>query len=175
MVVQLLHQPLTVRQLCRRAGFTLGTGSQVLWELQVYGVVQCLTPDSNKSRVYWFSDAGLALRRQLFLDLGLACSEVSLPAVPWELLGWLSFRHRQVVLECLTTTPEQVCTIRRRARLHHPQLRMSTNNCRDVVKAFEAKGIVERSYVVGKAHPRFRLTAMGMDLQRLLLSSRRNA
>lgn len=173
--MQMMHQPLTVSQLCTRTQFTLGTGSHVLWELQVYNVVQCLNPASNKSRVYWFTDLGLAMRRQLLMDLGLPCSDPAIPELPWDLLGWLSFKHRQIVLEHCTHTPEQVCAIRRRARLHCPGLRMSTNNCRDVIKLFETRGIVERVLVRGNAHPRFQLTPLGIDLQTWLINSRRPA
>lgn len=173
--MQLLHQPLTVKQLCSRTQLTLGAGSHVLWELQVYGLVQCLNARSNKSRVYWFTHLGLACRRQLLIDLGLPAVDPIVPDLPWDLLGWLSFRHRQVVLEHCGATPEQVCAIRRRARRHVAAIRMSTNNCRDVVKALEAKGIVERVHVLGKAHPRFRLTALGTNLRTWLISSRRSA
>lgn len=60
------------------------------------------------------------------------------------------------------TEPMQPATIRRMACRRFPELRMSANNVRDVIKLFQERGLVER--VPGRrkrSHPRYVLSEVG--------------
>jgi predicted DNA-binding transcriptional regulator len=65
--------------------------------------------------------------------------------------------------------PLQPAAIKRRARRHDPEIRMSANNVRDVIQVFLRRGIVTSVLERGKTHPRYELTETGRQLQQLLL------
>ena len=65
--------------------------------------------------------------------------------------------------------PLQPATIKRRARSLDPNLRMSANNVRDVIRLLLDRGIVRRVEIKKKRHPRYELTELGRVIQELLL------
>lgn len=122
---------------------------RVLYRLRRQGRVECLNPEARRSRVY----ARTGTRRE---------------GVDWELYGWVSYSHRRAVLLALDE-PRQPAGIKRRARFLQPGIRMSANNVRDVIRLFHARGIVRPVHVRKRAHPRYELTRLGEQLQRLVL------
>lgn len=174
-VLASLRQPLTPTQLSERLGFSLDTLTQVLRELTIYQLVSCLNPAARKSRVYGLSSLGVICRDRLARDFQLSILPYDAPAtVDWNLYGWTCFNHRRTVLLTLEGPTQPAAIARTAARQHRPgfgertELRMSANNCRDVVKLFLQKGIVEPVRIRGKGHIHFQLTAAGKELQRLL-------
>ena len=174
-VLASLHQPLTPTQLSERLGFSLDTLTQVLRELTIYQLVSCLNPASRKSRVYGVTPLGVICRDRLAHELNLSLPPYDAPlAVDWNLYGWVCFSHRRTVLLTLEVPMQPATIARTAARQHRPgfgertELRMSANNCRDVIKLFLQKAIVEPVRIRGKAHTHFQLTAIGQELQRLL-------
>ncbi len=66
------------------------------------------------------------------------------------------------------TEPLQPSIIKRRARLMNPDLRMSANNVRDVMRLLLAWGVTKPIQIKRKAHLRYELTEQGLVYQRLL-------
>ncbi len=66
----------------------------------------------------------------------------------------------------------QAAAIKRKARLRDSNLRMSANNVRDVLKYLLGAQITRRVVVRKKKHPRYELTDLGKEFQRLLLMVR---
>ena len=92
------------------------------------------------------------------------------PTVDWELYGWVCFRHRAAIIRALTE-PLQPAAIKRRAKLRFPNLTMSANNARDIIKLFLQRGIVEPVKNRKKAHLKYELTELGEKLQNLLMKA----
>ncbi len=66
----------------------------------------------------------------------------------------------------------QAAAIKRRAVFHDPQLRMSANNVRDVMRYLVDNGVVRVVRVRRKAHPRYELTELGHAFQQLLVGTK---
>lgn len=162
-----LHQPLTANQLADRADLGRDICSRVLNEFQVYRLADCLNQDTRRSRLYWLTPLGLQTQRQLYLERDLQPISHTFPVVDWALYGQVCFSHRSAVLKALTGQLQAVA-IRRRACSHNPQLRMSANNCRDVLYFFLKAGVVRQVRLPREQHPRYELTETGAKLQLLL-------
>ena len=161
-------QPLTAKQLSKLTEISLDACSYILWELAVYEVVHCLNKQARRSRLYWLTDLGIACHKKLREQELLPRLDYELPDVEWNLYGLLCFNHRSSVLGAIRK-PIQPAAIKREARSQNPLIRMSTNNVRDVIRFFLEKGVVSKTYIKGKAHPRYQLTDAGRHLQTLLL------
>ena len=162
-----LKQPMTALQLSKHTGLSLDCCSYVLDEMSFHKLVKCMNKWSRRSRLYWLTNLGKECQRQLLKDDGKPKIACDFPKVDWEVYGWVCYTHRAAVIRALTEAL-QPAAIKRRARLQNPDLRMSANNVRDVIKLLLQKDIVEPVEVRKKVHLRYQLTELGRDLQNLL-------
>ncbi len=169
----LLHfiQPMTASQIAYRMSIDRDSCSSILSGLLNQGIVQCLTPKTRRSRLYWLTDLGAACLKQLHKSIGTPTKASEFPDVDWELYSWVCFSHRATIVKTLIR-PLQPSQIKRQARFNDPTLRMSANNVRDVIRLFLVKEIVRAVDTPGFAHPRYELTTIGERLQLLLFRAR---
>jgi len=165
-----LIQPMTVKQLHHNTVMSLDSGSYILYELEIYGLVKCLNSSARRSRVYWLTKRGTTCQKIIRLQLRLPQLRYDFPTVNWNLYGCVCFSHRSAILKAVVE-PMQPSAIKRKARFRNPSLGMSANNVRDVIKLFKSKGIVQAVTLRGQAHPSYELTDLGSKLQVLLLSA----
>lgn len=169
-VIVALTQPLTGRQVAKRLGRSGDQCSVYLRDLARHGLVRCLNPKARRSRLYWLTRKGVYCRgelRQLYNQphRGHKC-----PSVNWKLLGWVCFTHRRAVIKALNR-PLQPPAIKRRARLENPELRMSANNVREVIKLFLARGIVRPVKIPRQRYLHYELTEDGRRLRELVIDA----
>lgn len=174
LIVTLLKQPSTVRQLGRQFGSSLDVTSAVLLQLTQKQVVYCMNPQARRSRLYWLTNLGLQCQRQLRKKQGLAPLDRTLPDLDWPSYGWLCYSHRASIVKAMKQ-PLQAATIRRRAKAASPGIRMSANNVRDAIPHIVRKGIARKVHVPKKKHPHYELTELGKKFQRLLLDAESRA
>lgn len=165
-----LKQPMTARQLTSLTGLSLDACSRVLCELATHRLVQCVNPSARQSRLYWLAELGVRAQVRLRRASGLAPPAHDFPVVDWPLFGWVCYRHRGAVLKTFTE-PMQPAAIKRKARSQNPQLRISANNVRDVIRLFQDKGIVRPIRVPRKAHLRYEPTEVGQSFRQLLMQA----
>lgn len=160
---------MTAKQLSQQTGMSLDDCCYVLWELSLYLLVTCLNPQAFRSRLYWLTKSGSACQSRLRREGGLEKKAHDLPIVDWPLYGWVCFSHRSAILKALRE-PMQPARIKRVARSQDPDLRLSANNVRDVLKLMLKRRIVKR--VPGRrkrSHPLYARTETGEKLLKLLL------
>ena len=162
-----LKQPMTAKQLARKTAMSLDCCSYTLWELSVYEMVYCLNQQAIRSRLYWLTNLGKACQRKLREAQALLPFDYDLPCIDWDLYGWVCFSHRAAVIRAIDR-PMQPAAIKRKAKSQNPNLKMSANNVRDVIKLFLQRGVVRPVKIKRKAHPRYELTEIGRQLQQLL-------
>jgi len=162
-----LKQPMTAKQLSLTTGMTLDGCSHVLKVLARHGLVACQNPDARKSRIYWLTDKGIIYQKKLLKASHIPLPDFDYSNVNLSLYGWICFSHRATIIMALTE-PLQPTSIKRKARLKNPAVRISANNVRDIIKTFLEKGIVKKVYVRKRAHPLYELTEVGKQLQTLL-------
>ena len=163
------NQPLTATHVARRSGIDRDSCLHHLWSLTLRGILRCLNQDTRFNRLYELTNLGKACQRRL---RGLRSGEPNsyhAPDIPWDLYSSICYRHRAAVIESLRE-PMQSATLRRKARLQDPTLRMSANNVRDVMKYLLQKQIARRVTIRKKKHPRYELTDLGREFQWLLLN-----
>jgi len=165
-----MNQPLTAKQIARKTGIPMDTCSYTIAKLTARGLLTCLNPKAMNSRLYWITELGRQCRKQLYQDKNLPYKEYDLPSVNWPLYGWLCYSHRAAVIRFLTE-PMQPSAIKRTLRIYKPNVKISANNIRDVVRLLLEKGIVQKVFVRKKAHPRYELTEVGHKLRQLLIQS----
>jgi hypothetical protein len=144
------------------------TCSYLLGKFTVKGLSICLNPGAIKSRLYWLTVFGLRCRKQLHTDLKLPYKEYNLPDINWHLYGWVNFNHRSAIIKILTI-PMQPAEIKKALRIRRPNIKISANNVRDIIKLFLARNIVRPVKIRKKAHLRYELTDLGTKLRQLLL------
>ena len=166
-VLNSLNQPLTAKQIARKTGLPFDSCRDAVCELAGVGLLRCLNPEANKSRLYWMTRPGMACQRRVRAADGLAPYRYDFPSVNWSLYGWVCFRHRSAIIKALRQ-PLQPSAIKRKARSQDPTLRMSANNVRDVIREFVKRGIVKPLKVGGEFYVRYTLTKRGKELQELL-------
>jgi predicted transcriptional regulator len=169
-VLLLLALPMTARQLSLKTNMPLDSCSYALWELEVYGLVQCLNGAARRSRVFGLTEKGRKCQTEYCKRQNLEVTKPDYPEVDWNLYGWVCYSHRSAVLRAMSGIMQPV-EIKRRAKYQNPKIRMSANNVRDIVYMFLEKGIVRKTDIRRKAHPRYELTKMGCIIQRLLCAS----
>lgn len=153
----------------------MDTCSLVLKKLAGSGLVTCLNGRARRSRLYWLTQPGKECQSRLQQEQGLGVLRNDIPIVDWELYGWVCFRHRAAVLTTLRE-PMQPSQIKRVARSQNPELKMSANNVRDVIRLFMKRGIVERVPERKKrSHPQYQVTEKGHKLRVLLLRANEGA
>lgn len=165
----LLHfdQPLTTKQIAQKHRITFDSSSSAVSALTVYLLVRCLNSRARRSRLFWMTWLGQLCQRHIRTLKGTKSLEYDFPIVDWELYGWVCFSHRTAILKAMRGQMQPV-EIRRRAVQSNSSLRMSANNCRDIIKQFVGKGIVRPVAIHKKAHLRYETTDVGELLQQLL-------
>lgn len=165
-ILTVLSLPLTARQISKKTGIPAATCSYTIKGFVDCGVMVCLNPTAQNSRIYGLSESGIQCRKHCIPD----CSEYYSADIDGELFGWACYNHRSAVLRMLTE-PMQPSKIRQKIKLKQPKIKISANNTRDVIRLFLEKGIVQKVHVRKKAHPLYELTDLGMKLQSLLIKA----
>ncbi len=167
-IIRDLDQPLTATQIARRVGISLDRVLHLLWALTLYRVLYCLNKDTRHNRLYWLTELGKVCQRRLRETLALKPLKYLFPKIPWDLYSSMCYSHRAAVIKAIRE-PMQAAAIKRIARFHDPDLRMSANNARDVLRYLLEEGIVQRITLKKRSHPRYGLTDLGKTSQKLLL------
>jgi DNA-binding PadR family transcriptional regulator len=165
-----LQQPATATQLSWQLGVPASQCSHALEKLSKYGLLRCMNPSARRSRLYWLTRLGKAWQRRLRQLDKLSPAVHDCPDLDWPLFGDVCFSHRAAVIRALTE-PMQPAHIKRRLILKDQQIKISANNIRDVIRFLHARGVVEPVVVRKRAHPLYRLTETGKQMQRLLLQA----
>lgn len=169
-ILTILKQPLTARQISRKTGIPTDTCSYTIAKLVDKGLLICLNPNARIGKLYWFTESGRQCCKRVYRDLNLAYVEDSLAEIDWELYGWICFNHRSAVIKTMTETM-QPSEIKRTLRNRDPNIKISANNIRDIVKLFLSRGIVRPVEIRKKAHPKYELTELGSQLKQLLIKA----
>lgn len=168
--VRALHQftqPLTPVQLARRLEVSLSRASRLARSLANDGLLRCLNPEARQNRVYWLTDQGQEAQLSGVPNKELETLVHDFPNVDWSQYAWVCNRHRESVIKALTR-PLPPPRIKRTARQHNPELRMSNGNCREVVRDMRKRGIIRPVELPGQPHPAYTLTDESTHYQRLL-------
>lgn len=178
-----LKQPLTATQISAKSGVRRDASSSVLGELLLYGLVECLNPTATRIRLYWLSKLGEECQRELRRRYALPRRRQNLPKLTpeqWETYCAVSTRQRSAVILTLgpsLTSAElpvlRPAEIKWRALRSSPEIRMSVNNVRDVIRFLLQNGVVERVFVRKQVHPHYRLSPLGVEILNLLKEARR--
>ena len=163
-----INQPVTAKQLSKRIGIPVDTCSYLFAKLTIKALLICLNPGARNSRVYWLTEFGIRCRKQLHQDLDLPYKEHNLPDINWHLYGWVNFNHRSAIIKILTT-PMQPAEIKKVLRIRRPNIKISANNVRDIIKLFLARDIVIPVNIRKKTYTRYELTDLGTKLRQLLI------
>lgn len=170
-IIRDFDQPLTATQIARRVSISLDRVLHLLWALTLHRILYCLNQNTRHSRVYWLTELGKTYQRRLRQSLALQPVTHRFPRIPWDLYSSMCYSHRSAVIKAIRG-PLQGAAIKRLARFHNPDLRMSANNTRDILWHFLKQGIVRCIRPKRKSHPRYELTDLGKAFQELLLGVR---
>lgn len=170
-VLLLMKLPLTAKQINSKLRIDSTSCSRILKDFTARGLTICLNPTARNSRLYHLTDLGRQCQNQLRQELNLQAKDIQLPDIDWNLYGWLCFSHRSAIVKIITE-PMQPSKMKRQIRRKNSDVKISANNIRDVMRLFEKKGVVEKVYIKKKAHPRYKLTKTGKQLQELLLKEK---
>lgn len=165
------NQPLTATHIARRTDINLDSCLHLLWGLSLYGVIFCLNNGTRYNRLHWLTELGKACQRRLRETLTLQPLGHCFPNIPWDLYSSVCYSHRSAVIKTIHG-PMQAAAIKRKAFFQNPQLRMSANNVRDVLRYLLENDIVRRATLKKRSHPRYQLTELGNAFQELLLGVR---
>ena len=171
LILSNLHQPLTATQVASRTGIGRDSSLHHLWSLTLRKILRCLNRDTRYSRLYWLTGLGQACQRRMRKDAGQGSLVHQYPKIPWDLYSSVCYRHRSAVIEAMRGQM-QAAAIKRKALSRDSTLRMSANNVRDVMKYLVETEVVEEIRVRKRRHPRFELTDLGLEFQKLLLGVR---
>ncbi len=163
-----LNQPLTAKQLSQRLGITTDSCSFLFWQLSVYELLYCLNPEARTNRLHWVTAVGNTCQRKLREALHLPQLLHRFPNIKWKLYGQVCFSHRSAVIRALAK-PMRPAAIKRNAKSQDPNLRMSANNVRDVIRILLDYGVVRPVWTEKKAHPDYDLVGEGSQFRELLL------
>ena len=164
-----MSQPLTAVQLARRVSLKRQKCSFLLRRFASQSLVQCLTPNMARSRLFWLTALGKRHQDQLMKRARLDPVKYDVPMVNWQLYAQVCFNQRAAVVRNLTR-PMQPAQLRKVAVLRDPDLKLSSNNVRDVIVFLRNKGIVR----VACESPSGQLYELGEDgkhMQRLLIQA----
>ncbi|MBN2642779.1 MAG: hypothetical protein JXR78_14090 [Victivallales bacterium] len=165
-ILTVLKQPLTARQISKKTGIPAEICSYIVGDFVNRGILICLNPKAQNSRVYGLTESGIQCRKHCISD----CTEYRSIDIDWSIYGWVCYNHRSTVLRMLAE-PMQPTEVRRKIKKKLPQVKISDNNARDVIRLFFEKGIVQKVLVRKKAHPQYELTELGTKLQSLLIKA----
>ena len=165
-----IDQPLTAGQISKRVGIPLDSCSHILRKFRKRNLTLCLNPKSRTSRLYGLTQKGKVYRNQLGKKHGIPVKKYNLLDVDWQLYGWVCFDHRAAVIKVLNE-PMRASEIKKVLRLHKPNMKISSNNIRDIIRLFTSKKIVEPVKVRKMAYPRYQLTDIGIQLKKLITNA----
>ncbi len=169
-ILPAFNQPLTAKQLAFKTGIPVNTCGYLLLKLAKNNLVTCLNPSAGSSRLYWLTNSGKRHQKYICKKMSLPYKECSLPCIDWALYGRICFNQRCAVIKTLTE-PMQPARIKQVLRLQRPNIKISANNIRDVIRFLSSEKIVRPVKVRKKAHPRYELTESGLIFRRLLITS----
>jgi predicted transcriptional regulator len=165
------NQPLTAKQVSGKTGIPEDTCGNLMGKFTKNSLITCLNPAAGNSRLYWLTEPGKKCQKDICRKLNLPYAEYSLPNIDWELYGWICFKHRSAVIITLTE-PMQPSKIKQILRIQKPNVKISANNVRDVIKWLLANKIVQPVKIRKKTHLRYELTDLGKTFRQLLISSK---
>lgn len=165
-----LSQPLTASQMSARLGKPRSSVSEHLRQMQTYGVVRCLNEASRRSRVFGLTSSGGHCHATL-ADIYRQAAVATGAGVDWVTHGRLCFRHRGAVLLALRgrMRPTQ---IKKQALASDPCLRMSVDNCRQVLRWMVAQGVARATRARGKRFSYYMLTEVGVACREAMQTAR---
>jgi len=170
MTLTSLMQPMTAKQLSQMTEIREDSCSFILQEFLRCRIVTCLNSQARRSRLYWLTEDGKKCQKYFVESHGKAVLHTDFPVVDWNLYGWVCYTHRTAILKTLTE-PLQPAVIRRKILHHNPTIKISANNVSDILRLFLQKSIIEPVVIRKKVHPFYRLTELGIKLQKLLHQS----
>jgi DNA-binding HxlR family transcriptional regulator len=165
-ILTMIGVPLTAKQISKKTGIPAEICSYIVGNFVNRGILICLNPEAQNSRVFGLSEFGIQCQQHCIPD-GPEYRSID---IDWSIYGWICYNHRSTVLRMLTD-PMQPSEIRRKIKKKLPQAKISANNTRDVIRLFLEKGIVQKVSVRKKAHPQYELTEFGTKLQSLLIKA----
>ncbi len=163
-----LQQPITATQLSVKTERTVDACNYALTRLAELGFLRCLNPKASRSRLFWLTHLGNECQTAVLKQRQLHGMQHDVPAVDWKLYGTVCYSHRAAVIKTLDK-PMQPADIKRKARFEHPEIRMSANNVRDVIRFLKTHGVVQPVHERKRGHPLYELTRQGRHFRRLLI------
>lgn len=170
LIMTAFSQPLTAKQLSKKTGIPENTCSYEISKYKKKGILKCLNPDARSSRLYWFTEKGIPCKNQVFNQYPIKNGEHKFFGIDWKLYGWVCFIHRSMIIKTLTGAM-QPAEVKRILRMQKPDMRISANNIRDVIRLLLSKGIVKPVKVKNRAHLRYELTELGTKFRQLLIEA----
>lgn len=162
-----MNQPLTAKQWSGKTGIIVPHVGQLFQVGQKLGLLKCLNPKAQRSRLYFLTFNGLKQQKKLRASLLLPKLKHDTPDINWKLYGRCIYSQRSVVIKTIDE-PMQPSQIRRYAVINNPKLKMSSNNVRDIIYWLEKQNIVTAVKVKRKAYKHYVLTEIGKNIKRLL-------
>ncbi len=158
-----LCQPMTASQLNTKVKLARKDCSFVIAGMNRQNIIYCLNPEAKRSRLYGLTDLGKYWRKQFYPQL----DEYSQPSdIDWNLYGSVCFSYRKTIILALDE-PRYPADIKRYARFYNPDIKMSSNNVRNVIPGLLDNGIIVKVDTRG-AYPMYDLTDTGRQFQNLL-------
>lgn len=170
-ILLLMRLPLTAKQISSKLRIEASCCSRTLKDFEAKGLAVCLNPTARNSRLYHLTELGRQSQDLLRKELNLPDKDIPLPNVDWDLYGWICFSHRSSIIKNITE-PMQPSNMKRQIRRRNPEVKISANNIRDIIRLFEKKEVVKKVYIRKKAHPRYELTEVGKQLQDVLIKEK---
>ena len=167
-VLASFDQPLTAAQIARRHQIALDPCLHVLWMLRRHDITTCLNPETRHNRLHWLTPRGKECQQRLRRSLSLPSVAHRFPETSWDLYSSVCYKHRTAVIRAMREPMQQAAAIKRRALFQNPNIRMSANNVRDVLRYLLKHQIVEKARVKRKRHPRYDLTDLGQVFRDLV-------
>jgi len=167
-VLRAFHQPLISRQISKRTGILQSTCSYIIATFVDKGLLICLNPAAQNSRLYWLTEKGHRLLKKLAQNHNQIYLKPQLPEIDWPLYGWLCYTHRSVIIRVLNE-PMRPSEIKRVLSIQRPSIRISAGNVRDIIQLFLLKSIVRPVTIRGKVYPYYKLTDLGIKCRDLLI------
>lgn len=161
--------PMTPKQLSVKTGIPLHICSYTLAKFFAKNLAICFNPDARNNRVYMLSELGKEFHFFFGSNSSPSQNSCDIPDVDWELYGWLCYSHRSAIIKVLDRQMRS-SEIKRTLRLYRPDVKISANNVRDVMKLLLAKNIVQKILGKNKKHPQYDLTMQGQLLRKVLLA-----
>lgn len=165
-VLLALSQPMTAGQLAQRLSMSQSSVSDHVRQLTIYEVVCCLNQASHQSRVYWLTPLGLQCRQAIALRRRRVVTTF-MPTMDWSVYGNTCFRHRRTVLLALEGRMRPPA-IKRKAWLRDKSVRMSSDNCREVLYWLCSQGVAQTVMAGRSPFMQYELTEVGKTCQELL-------